>query len=115
MSKCLALKRRKHGLTKNNRAMIVCDRAPCHMHKSYHVLRQNWALLENCEFFGDDFNAEVEVPVGIGGCGAPNNAFHQFVHMPRRFSEREQIGHTENLAMRNSFYDVGCTINGCTR
>ena len=85
------------------------------MHKSFHVLRQNWALLENCEFFGDDFNAEVEVPVGIGGCGAPNNAFHQFVHMPRRFSEREQIGHTENLAMRNSFYDVGCTINGCTR
>lgn len=114
MSKCLALKRRKHGLTKNHRAMIVCDKAPCHVHKSFYILRQNWALFENCEIFGDDANAEVEVPAGIGGCGAPNDAFHQFVHMARRYLEREQIGHTENLAMRTSFYDAGCNITGCT-
>ena len=94
--------------------MIVCDKAPCHLHKAFLILRQNWALLNNCEIFGDDANAEVEVPAGIGGCGAPNDAFHQFVHMARRFLERENIGHTENLAMRKSFEDVGCSINGCT-
>ena len=114
MSKCLAFTRRKHGLTKNHRAMIVCDKAPCHVHKSFHVQRQNWALLENCEIVGDDANADIEVPAGICGCEAPNDAFHQFVHYARRFLEREQIGHTDNLAMRTTFYDAGCNLTGCT-
>ena len=76
--------------------MIVCDKAPCHVHKSFHVQRQNWALLENCKIVGDDVNADSEVPASICGCGAPNDAFHQFVHYARRFLEREQIGQTEN-------------------
>ena len=79
LSKCLALKRAKHGLTKEDRAMFVCDKAPCHLHKAFLVLRQNWGFLENAEIFGDDAEAEVEVPAGIGGVGAPNDAFHQFV------------------------------------
>ena len=60
MSKCLDIKRRKHGLTKINRAIIVCDKAPCHVHSNFHFLRHNWAVF--CEIFGDDVNAEVEVP-----------------------------------------------------
>ena len=70
--------------------------------------------MEDCEIVGDDANADIEVPAGIGGCGAPNDAFHQFVHYARRFLEREQIGHTDNLAMRTSFYDAGCNLTGCT-
>ena len=114
VTKCLAMKRHKHGLTKNDKAMIVCDKAPCHLHQAFRVLRKNWALEENCIIFGDDANAEIEVPAGIGGCGAPNDAFHQFVHYARRYLEREQIGHTEVLAMRTSFFEAGCNPTGCT-
>ena len=94
--------------------MIVCDKAPCHLHQAFRVLRKNWALMENCIIFGDDVNAEIEVPAGIGGCGAPNDAFHPFVHYARRYLEREQMGHTEVLAMRTSFYEAGCNPTGCT-
>ena len=114
VSKCLALKRAKHKLTKNDKAMIVCDKAPCHLHQAFRVLRKTWGLLNNCVIFGDDVNAEIEVPAGIGGCGAPNDAFHQFVHYARRYLERQQMGHTEVLAMRTSFYEAGCNPTGCT-
>ena len=108
------MKRHKHGLTKNDKAMIVCDKAPCHLHQAFRVLRKNWAFMENRIIFGYDVNAEIEVAAGIGGCGAPNDAFHPFVHYARRYLEREQMGHTEVLAMRTSFYEAGCNPTGCT-
>ena len=70
--------------------------------------------MENRIIFGYDVNAEIEVAAGIGGCGAPNDAFHPFVHYARRYLEREQMGHTEVLAMRTSFYEAGCNPTGCT-
>ena len=62
VGKCLAIKRKKLGLDRDAKAMLICDRAPCHLHAAYLALRKNWCTRENVIIFGDDKHADVTVP-----------------------------------------------------
>ena len=51
---------------------------------------------------------------GIGAVGAPNVAYHPFLHFARRYVERARLGHTENLALRVQATAVGFGPTGCS-
>ena len=62
VSKCLAMKRKKLGLDRHAKAMLICDRAPCHLHHAYLQPRGKFCRRENVIIFGDDRHADVTVP-----------------------------------------------------
>ena len=75
-----------------SQAMIICDRAHQHTHRAFLALRNLWAEANNCIIFGSDPTASVQVPSKIGACGAPNDAYHQWLHMLRKYKERCRLG-----------------------
>jgi len=89
LSVCFAAKRRELGLNREeHRGMTICDRASCHLHRTFLALRKVWGEKENVLMYGSDPDSEVQVPAKIGAVGSPNDAYHQFIHMVRRFRER---------------------------
>ena len=48
------------------RAMLICDRCPSHLSRTYLDLRRNWAKEQNVLLVGSDPDADVQVPGGWG-------------------------------------------------
>ena len=88
LSNCFKVKRKSLGLRWKHKGMAVCDRAGVHLHRGFLEVRKLWAESQNVVLFGCDPDADHQVPARIGEAGSPNDAYHQFIHMIRRFRER---------------------------
>ena len=52
MTRILRAKRRRLGLTANDRAMLLCDRCPSHSSQQYSDLREQWSREMNVLIVG---------------------------------------------------------------
>ena len=65
------------------RAMLICDRCPSHLSRTYLDLRRNWAREQNVLLVGCDPDADAQVPGGWGLSSSPNDGWHGHFHTLR--------------------------------
>ena len=67
---------------------------------------------------GSDVDADVTIPGGWGAAGAPNDGWHQFLHVVRRARERLCVGRRCIVCalVQRSFFEVSsvCLIWTCS-
>lgn len=112
---CLQMKRRSLGLTQKDRAMLICDRAPSHLHRGFLQLRKNFCIQHNVVIFGSDPDADIQVPRHIGMWGSMNDGYHQFIHALRQVIERERMGLGDSLHQRRTLKEVGVDPAGVSK
>ena len=82
-------RRMELGLSRDAKALVICDKAPQHLSRTFASLRRSWSDKVNCYLLGADPDDPISVPSGFGACGGPNDGWHQHFHALRRAIETQ--------------------------
>lgn len=66
----------------------------------------------NVEIIGDDDESGVEIPGGMGACGAPNDSWHHFFHLLRKAYLRVAIDWHASVLLRRALHELNIGADG---
>ena len=112
LTRVLRMRRTALGLTAQDRAMVLCGKCSSHQSKAYKENRIIWAQEMIVEIIGDDDESGVEIPGGMGACGAPNDSWHQFVHLLRKAYLRVAIDWHASVLLRRALHELNIGADG---
>ena len=111
----LRMKRLKHGLSTQDKALIFCDKASVHSCTAFQQLRERWEKENGAIICHGSSSCTVKVPPGWGAVGAPNDGWHQFYHLIRQSYQKVACGQGRHMALRAALGDLDLAVDGSVR